>query len=94
MEGEEDEKPPCLKPTILDDIIAKMKDSVRKVVAQQMQFPEEYIKEYDKFIYLIDGKAESDVDSYIEEEHDFEELSEKVTFFDNLITANIRQARE
>lgn len=43
-------------------------------------------QEYDKFIYLIDGKAEEDVDLYIKEEHDFEELSAKVTFFDNLST--------
>ena len=46
--------------------------------------PNEYIKEYDKFIYLIDGRAEEEINAYITESHTFEEFSSKVTFFNEL----------
>ena len=54
------------------------------MVAEQSKGPQEYIKEYDKFIYLIDGRAEEEINTYITENHTFEEFSEKVKFFDEL----------
>ena len=35
-------------------------------------------------MYLIDGRAESEIESYVTEQHTFEEFSVKVKFFDNL----------
>jgi dynein heavy chain len=84
LDPDEDEKPKCLKPTILQDIIDQVKANVVQVVEEQSKGPQEYIKEYDKFIYLIDGRAESEIEGYIKEAHTFEELNTKVKFFDDL----------
>ena len=46
--------------------------------------PVEYVKAYDPFIYLIDGRAELEIEQYITEAHTFEEFSQKVKFFDDL----------
>ena len=53
---------------------------------QQMTFlgPVEYVKAYDPFIYLIDGRAEVEIEQYITEAHTFDEFSVKVKFFDDL----------
>ena len=53
---------------------------------QQMIFlgPVEYVKAYDPFIYLIDGRAEVEIEQYITEAHTFDEFSVKVKFFDDL----------
>ena len=117
LDPDEDEKPKCLKPTILPDIVNKAKENVRNVVAnqkkgtlklidvlnnsfdkfkllqldQRMNFqqiiflgPVEYVKAYDPFIYLIDGRAEVEIEQYITEAHTFDEFSVKVKFFDDL----------
>ena len=44
------------------------------------------MKAYDPFIYLIDGRAELEIDQYIQESHTFQEFAEKVKFFDDLGT--------
>ena len=46
--------------------------------------PVEYVKAYDPFIYLIDGRAELEIEQYITEAHTFDEFSQKVKFFDEL----------
>ena len=46
--------------------------------------PIEYVKAYDPFIYLIDGKAETEIEQYITEVHSFDEFATKVKFFDDL----------
>ena len=46
--------------------------------------PIEYVKAYDPFIYLIDGKAETEIEQYITEVHSFDEFAGKVKFFDDL----------
>ena len=84
LDPDEDDKPPCLKPTVLPDIIEKAKENVRAVVKEQSKGPQEYIKEYDRFMYLIDGRAETEIEAYVKECHSFEEFSEKVRFFDEL----------
>ena len=84
LDPDDDEKPPCLKPCILKEIITKQKENVRTVVGEQMQGPQKYIKEYDKFIYLIDGRAEDEINKYVLENHTFEEFMEKVNFFVDL----------
>jgi hypothetical protein len=35
-------------------------------------------------MYLIDGRAELEIDQYVKDGHTFEEYSEKVHFFDQL----------
>ncbi len=55
LDPDEEEKPVTLKPTILPDIIDRVKNTVREVVAAQSKGPRDYVKEYDRFIYLIDG---------------------------------------
>ena len=84
LEPDEDEKTLCLKPTILTEIIDKVKSNVSFIVEEQRKGPEKYIEEYDKFIYLIDGRAEEEINRYINEVHTFEEFSAKVKFFDEL----------
>ena len=61
-----------------------VKKNVEFIVEEQRKGPEEYIQEYDKFIYLIDGRAEEEINRYINEIHTFEEFSAKVKFFDEL----------
>ena len=56
-----------------------MKNSPIKILG-----PIEYVKAYDPFIYLIDGRAEVEIEAYITESHTFDEFSEKVKFFDEL----------
>ena len=46
--------------------------------------PESYVREYDKFMYLIDGRCEEEINKYIEESHTFDEFVEKVNFFVDL----------
>ena len=81
---DDEEKPMCLKLTILPEIIDKVKSNIRAVVEEQTKGPKEYVKEYDRFMYLIDGRAELEIESYVKEPHTFEEFSAKVKFFDNL----------
>ena len=45
---------------------------------------QDYVKEYDRFMYLIDGRAEVEIEAYVKEAHTFEEFSKKVKFFDDL----------
>ena len=120
MDPDEDEKPKCLKPTILPEIVNEAKDRAKKVLANQSKGknrrmliliirisfiiiifiyvvreqrlisdinflgPIEYVKAYDPFIYLIDGKAETEIEQYITEVHSFDEFAGKVKFFDDL----------
>ena len=117
MDPDEDEKPKCLKPTILPEIVNEAKARAKKVlenqskgknrgiliiilrisfifvyvVRRQRSFlklnflgPIEYVKAYDPFIYLIDGKAETEIEQYITEVHSFDEFAGKVKFFDDL----------
>lgn len=44
LEGQDLEKPPCLKPVILTEIVDDMKSSVRVVLEEQRKHPQEYIK--------------------------------------------------
>ena len=57
------ELPPCrlLKPVILESIVESVKKNVEEVVREQTKKPAEYLKEYDKYLSLIDGKAEAEV---------------------------------
>ncbi len=41
----------------------------REVMSEQSKHPQSYIAEYDKFLYLIDGGAEREVQQYIKVEH-------------------------
>ena len=50
--------------------------------------PIEYVKAYDPFIYLIDGRAELEIEQYITEDHTFDEFAVKVKFFDDLGKTN------
>ena len=119
MDPDEDEKPKCLKPTILPEIVNEAKARAKTVLANQskgknrvmlilifrisfiilfvyvvrgqrsfliLNFlgPIEYVKAYDPFIYLIDGKAETEIEQYITEVHSFDEFAGKVKFFDDL----------
>ena len=92
MDPDEDEKPKCLKPTILPEIVNEAKARAKNVLANQSKGknkglliliiriifiwlvrgqrfisdinflgPIEYVKAYDPFIYLIDGKAETEI---------------------------------
>ena len=53
LDPDEDEKPKCLKPTILPDIVNKAKENVRNVVANQKKGTFKLIdvlnKSFDKF---------------------------------------------
>ena len=117
MDPDEDEKPKCLKPTILPEIVNEAKARAKKVLENQSKGknnkrllifilhiiifvyvvrgqrfisdinflgPIEYVKAYDPFIYLIDGKAETEIEQYITEVHSFDEFAGKVKFFDDL----------
>ena len=46
---------------ILESIVASVKKNVEEVVREQTRLPAEYLKEYDKYLSLIDGKAEAEV---------------------------------
>ena len=117
LDPDEDEKPKCLKPTILPEIVNEAKARAKKVLENQSKGknrgiwiiilrisfifiyvvsgqrfisdinfvgPIEYVKAYDPFIYLIDGKAETEIEQYITEVHSFDEFAGKVKFFDDL----------
>ena len=117
LDPDEDEKPKCLKPTILPEIVNEAKARAKNVLANQSKGkyrglcilifrisfifvwlvrgqrfisdinflgPIEYVKAYDPFIYLIDGKAETEIEQYITEVHSFDEFATKVKFFDDL----------
>lgn len=84
LEEEASGKPKNLKPVLLPEIIDVAKDEVRKIVAEQNKVPTEYIKMFETYMHLIDGTSEKSTDSYVNENHTFDEFKEKVLYFDNL----------
>ncbi|XP_071743282.1 dynein axonemal heavy chain 7-like [Lepeophtheirus salmonis] len=81
---EDDEKPEYLKPIILENIVKNFKSNIIQIIRIQSQKPREYIKNYDTYMYLINGQADEDINDYVKEPHSFDEFSEKVISFDKL----------
>ncbi len=84
LEADEDDVPVCLRPTILEEIVKEMRETVRRVVEDQSQYPKQYVEEYGKYMYLINGEADSEFETYLSETRKFEEMSEKVKHLDDL----------
>lgn len=81
----EDESPKLLRPVILEAIIDSVKKNVEEVVRDQAKLPADYMKQYDKFLSLINGEAEAEVQEYLSHSHEFEEFSAKVVSQDDLV---------
>ena len=84
LEEEATGKPKFLKPVLLPEIIDVAKEDVRNIVAEQNKLPMEYVKMFEQYMHLIDGSSEKNTDSYVTEEHTFDEFKDKVIFFDRL----------
>ena len=84
LEEEASGKPKNLKPVLLPEIIDVAKNEVRRIVQEQNKVPTEYIKMFEDYMHLIDGTSEKSTDSYVNEDHTFEEFKEKVLYFDTL----------
>ncbi|QQP52953.1 Uncharacterized protein FKW44_005261, partial [Caligus rogercresseyi] len=81
---DEDEKPEYLKPIILQDIIDAFKRNVNRIIQKQSERPSEYTSNFDSYLYLVDGRADVEIQDYVKESHSFNDLVKKIKFFDNL----------
>nr|XP_033800562.1 dynein heavy chain 7, axonemal [Geotrypetes seraphini] len=73
-----------LKPIILDEIVEEHKRKVKEVVANDSILPQEHLKLFDKYSFLITKQADLDVDQFLTEEHTFEETMKEVLRYQNL----------
>lgn len=73
-----------LKPIILPEILQAQKEEVLRVFAAECIKPKEYIHEYDKYIALVSGQAEKDLEHFLREQHSFQDLLAEVINFQQL----------
>ena len=84
LEEETSEKKKTIKPILLPEIIDTARNEVKEMVLEQNKRPEEYVKMFEKYMHLINGSSEREIDAYLQENHTFDEFKEKVLFFDKL----------
>ncbi|NP_001355646.1 dynein, axonemal, heavy chain 7B isoform X1 [Mus musculus] len=77
-------KPTTLKPIILNEIIDTHKEKIREVVLRESVAPTEHLKMYDKYQFLITGKAERDIDEFLFQSQNYERLIEEIRKYQKL----------
>ena len=73
-----------LKPILLPEIVEGAKQEVKRMITEQNRLPEEYVKIFEDYMHLINGQSERETESYVSEDHTFDDFKAKVLYFDNL----------
>lgn len=74
-----------LVPIILSDITDTHKKSVARVIAKESEGPVKHCKIYDKYVALINKKADEDVEKFLGEEHTFAECEKELKRYQRLV---------
>lgn len=73
-----------LKPIILPEILQAQKEEVCKVFLDECVKPLEYVHKYDKYLALVSGQAEKDMERFLSEQHSFQDILAQVTYYQQL----------
>ncbi|XP_033628553.1 dynein heavy chain 7, axonemal-like isoform X2 [Asterias rubens] len=73
-----------LRPIILEDILSRHKQKIRDIIGEESVIPKEHLKIYDKYNFLINKQADTDVEAFMAEEHSFEEYAREVRKYNKL----------
>eukprot|EP00058_Branchiostoma_floridae_P012957 XP_002598445.1 hypothetical protein BRAFLDRAFT_83261 [Branchiostoma floridae] len=74
-----------LKPVILDEILDNAKEKVKEIIAAESTGPNQHLRNFDKYQYLVNKQAEQDVDQFLAETHSFPEYAQEVKKYQDLI---------
>ncbi|XP_078701931.1 dynein axonemal heavy chain 7-like isoform X3 [Branchiostoma floridae x Branchiostoma belcheri] len=74
-----------LKPVILDEILENAKEKVKEIIAAESAGPNQHLRNFDKYQYLVNKQAEQDVDQFLAETHSFPEYAQEVKKYQDLI---------
>ncbi|XP_004674896.1 PREDICTED: dynein heavy chain 7, axonemal [Condylura cristata] len=78
-------KPINLKPIILSEIVDAHKKKVKDVTMRESLAPTEHLRFYDKYDFLITRKAEQDVDAFLAENQNYENIIKEICKYQKLI---------
>lgn len=74
-----------LVPVILPNLIQDAKTKISEVVQRESHGPVNHSKHFDKYINLITKKAEEEVESFLKEEHNFNEFERELKKYQRLV---------
>ncbi|XP_033097643.1 dynein heavy chain 7, axonemal-like isoform X2 [Anneissia japonica] len=86
-----------LRPIILEEILNRHKEEIKRVVEAESTRPIEHLKIYEKYNFLVSKQAEADVEQFLSEEHNFDDYTKEVEKYRNLvdeISYNTRKDRQ
>ncbi|PWA31711.1 hypothetical protein CCH79_00006705 [Gambusia affinis] len=73
---------PCVDASVPDEILTWARVTVTDAVRKHLEEPDKHLKAYVKsYDWLVNGTAQTQVDTFLEEEHTFEEFTEQVEEF-------------
>jgi dynein heavy chain len=70
---------------ILGGIVQEHKNKIATVISNESQGPVNHSKAYDKYLPLINKKAEEEVEKFLKEEHAFNEYEKEVKRYQRLV---------
>ena len=74
-----------LRPIILENIIEAHRCKVKELVKVESHRPVEHTKLYDKYSTLIAKQADEDIDTFLKEEHSFDDYAREVKKYHKLV---------
>lgn len=72
-------------PVILPNIVQGHKQKIAEIIAKESEGPVNHSKQYDKYLNLINRKAEEELDRFLKEEHTFTECEKEVKKYQRLV---------
>uniref|UniRef100_A0A3B3UAK3 Dynein axonemal heavy chain 12 n=1 Tax=Poecilia latipinna TaxID=48699 RepID=A0A3B3UAK3_9TELE len=72
---------PCVDASVPDEILTWAWVTVTNAVRKHLEEPDKHLKTYESYDWLVNGTAQTQVDTFLEEEHTFEEFTEQVEEF-------------
>uniref|UniRef100_H2M1P1 Dynein axonemal heavy chain 12 n=1 Tax=Oryzias latipes TaxID=8090 RepID=H2M1P1_ORYLA len=76
--------PSFVNAKVTGDYFLWAQSTVKSAVLKNMEGPGKHFQSYDSYSWLVNGTAQTQVDTFLKEEHSFEEYTKKVETFHNL----------